>query len=495
VKNNDRVLVVGSGPSGACAALFLAKKGVDVLLLEAGAERALLGVTARVRGITVAKYRPELRRRTGVTMAGDPGAEIFEELGPGGLSNHWSCAVPRFSREDFADAARSGEVYTWPIGYDDLAPFYDRVEPLLHVAASASDLPQLPGANARKRWELGADWDAVIDAAKSSGRTIVAMPYAYGADTMVTLGGTAFNAYVRLVRPELRSGRLSVRHGTRVLRLVWSPRSKRVEAAIVRDRETGREERVPCRAVVLAAGAVNSAQILLESAHADFPDGLGNTHGVLGRYLHDHPLGKLVIDLGKPMSMLPAAYVTRAALDKARPLYAAACMQWSGAAALARSVLSGRPGKLDWIGFSVFGTMAPAEHDFVALDRNRPPVDGVAALTLHARHPREAGVVLDEARDDLVALLERAGWQPRVRVWKVEAFGNSVHYGGTCRMHASPKFGVLDGWNRVHGVKNVVVGDSAAFTTGPEKNPALTGMALAARASERLATELTEGDL
>jgi choline dehydrogenase-like flavoprotein len=321
------------------------------------------------------------------------------------------------------------------------------------------------------------------------------MPYAYGADTMVTLGGTAFNAYVRLVRPELRSGRLTVRQGARVLRLIWSSATKRVEAAIVRDQETRREESIPCRAVVLAAGAVNSAQILLESVSADFPDGLGNEHGVLGRYLHDHPLGKLVIDLGRPMSVLPAAYVTRASLDRARPLYAAACMQWAGAAAVARSVLRGRPGKLDWIGFSVFGTMAPSADDFVALDPKKPPVDGVAALTLHARHPPEARVVLDEARDELVGLLERTGWQPRVRVWKVEAFGNSVHYGGTCRMHASPKFGVLDGWNRVHGVKNVVVGDSASFTTGPEKNPALTGMALAARASDRLATELIEGEL
>ena len=493
--DTDRVLVVGSGPSGAAAAVFLIRAGINVLLLEAGVARPVLGLTARVRGITVAKFRPALRRRSEITMTGDSNAEVFEELAPGGLSNHWSCAVPRFSREDFADAARAGEAYAWPLGYDDLAPWYDRVEPLLHVAGSSVDHAQLPASNARHRWELGSDWDAVVHAARGSGRTVVAMPYAYGADTMVTLGGTAFNAYVRLLRPELRSGRLKARYGARVSRLEWSPASKGVVAAWVRDVHSGSEERVGCRAVVLAAGAVNSAQILLESAHADFPNGLGNTHGVLGRYLHDHPLGKLVIDLGKPVSMLPAAYVTRLAAERARPLYAAACMQWAGSASLARSVLKGKPGRMDSVGFSVFGTMAPSEHDFVALDRNASRHDGISPLTLHARHPHEAREVLDQARDDVVSLLERAGWAPRVRVWKIEAFGNSVHYGGTCRMHSSPRFGMLDAWSRLHAVRNVVVADSAAFTTGPEKNPALTGMALAARASERLARELREGGL
>jgi choline dehydrogenase-like flavoprotein len=177
-------------------------------------------------------------------MTGDRNADLFEALVPGGLSNHWSCAVPRFSREDFADAERAGEAYTWPIGYDDLAPWYDRVEPLLHVAGSANDLPQLPAANARSRWELGADWGGVAEQATASGRTVVAMPYAYGADSMVTLGGTAFNAYVRLVRPELRSRRLEVLHGTRALRLEWSPKTKRVQAVVVRDQRTGRDERL-----------------------------------------------------------------------------------------------------------------------------------------------------------------------------------------------------------------------------------------------------------
>lgn len=116
-------------------------------------------------------------------------------------------------------------------------------------------------------------------------------------------------------------------------------------------------------------------------------------------------------------------------------------------------------------------------------------------LILHTRHPPESRRALDEARDQLVQALSAAGWNPRVRVWQVEVVGNSVHYGGTCRMHASPRFGMLNAWSRLHAVPNVAVADSAAFTTGPEKNPVLTAMALAARAADRLACDLRAGDL
>ena len=67
-----------------------------------------------------------------------------------------------------------------------------------------------------------------------------------------------------------------------------------------------------------------------------------------------------------------------------------------------------------------------------------------------------------------------------------------MHYGGSVRMHRSPEFGVLDAWSRVHDAPNVAVVDMGAFTTGPEKNPTLTAMALASRAAGRPADDLAE---
>jgi choline dehydrogenase-like flavoprotein len=170
-------------------------------------------------------------------------------------------------------------------------------------------------------------------------------------------------------------------------------------------------------------------------------------------------------------------------------------MQWSGAAIVAEGLLQRYPGRLHWTGFSVFGTMAPSADNWIALDSSQRSEDGTQGIALHIRHPPEARQVLDDTRDQIVRLLARAGFEPEVRVWKVEPAGNSNHYGGTCRMHASPQFGMLDAWSRLHACKNVVVADSSAFTTGQEKNPVLTSMTLAARASDRLAAELKSGDV
>jgi choline dehydrogenase-like flavoprotein len=484
-----RVVVVGSGPPGAAAALFLARAGVDVLVLDAGVEQAAFGLTLRVRGYTVVRQHRTLCQREDFSPSGGD-ALLYEDLAPGGLTNHWSCAVPRYAPDDFADARRAGEAFTWPLEYEDIEPWYARVEPLLRIAGSTRGRPQLPAGVVQHRRELGSDWTAIAVRAARIGRCVAPMPYAYGGETTLTPSGTAFNSFVRLLRPEIRAGRIAMRFGARVLRLERTRREAKVDAVVFKDAVTGVEERMTCAAVVLAAGAVGTAEVLFASADGEYPDGLGNTHGVLGRYLHDHPLAKLVVDLGEKISVQPPSYWTRPTLRQTTPLYAAACMQWSGTSLLLRSLLHGTPRRLPWIGFSVFGTIEPSRDNWIAPDPTARPRNGRTPIRMNFVSTPQAIKALENARQDVESVLADRGLSPRVRDWVLEKPGNSNHYGGTCRMHASPQYGMLDGWSRMHAVPNVAVVDSSAFTTGPEKNPVLTAMALAARAGDRLGKDL-----
>ncbi len=484
-----RAVVIGTGPAGAAAAWTLHRAGIAVTILEAGSERSALGLTVRTRELTVFRLRRHLAHPPRLAPGVAPTPDWYVDLAAGGLSNHWTCAVPRFAPEDLSDGERLGEQHRWPLSYEELGAHYPEMERLLQISGGGYDVPNLPGGEVSDPATLAPDWQPIVEQAAARGHGVAPLPLAYSGRWTATASGTPFNSYSRMLAGLPRSPRFQIVFSARALRLEWSGEHKRVTRVIYRDAR-GAEVALPATVVVVAAGALNSTRLLLASTSPDFPAGLGNTEDVLGRYLHDHPLAHVGFDTRKVLSIHPPSYVTRGPYQGSEPLSGVASVLWSNTGMRVRRALLPGGGSSHAIGFNLFGTVAPERDHRVSLAANQDDGSGVAGLRIELSFSPQTIATIEQARDRLAEILESAGVCPTRTHWELRNVGSSVHYGGTVRMHASPRYGMLDGRCRLHAVPNVLVVDSSAFTTGPEKNPTLTSMALAARACSLLARDL-----
>jgi len=479
------VIVIGSGPCGAVAARELVDRGFDVTMLDAG-DRAPRGAIIRVADRTVARWIEPGRLLTARHRSvADPGAVWESSLSQGGLSNYWTSAVPRFSAEDFVDGSRRDVRFEWPISYDDLAPYYDIVERTLRVTAGPA-FPNIPGNLVAHPARLPREWRKLCERAVELGYPMGAIPMAKGRPWMVAARATGFSSYHCVVKPLERSANFRLVRSARVSRIHWSSASGRADGVEYVDGSSGTTSFLEAGAIVVAAGALDSTQIMMRSISADFPHGLGNTHDVLGRYLHDHPRQWWPADFSRALPALRhPVYISRGPYDPARSLNGV-----SMTIGLANSQHRSRSlygGSTSSFGVQVFGTIVPHEESTVSLDPAAAADDLDAPLHIAIRYDEESINDVDSARPRFREIFSALGIraEPRGPFHELHP-GSSVHWGGTVRMHRSPRYGMLDEWNRVHDVPNVVVCDASCFTTGPEKNPTVTAMAIAARAARHM---------
>jgi choline dehydrogenase-like flavoprotein len=274
----------------------------------------------------------------------------------------------------------------------------------------------------------------------------------------------------------------------RAVALNWARRAGRVES-VDHVSASGERRTARARAFVVAAGAIDSTVLLMRSRSDDFPTGLGNANGLLGRYLHDHPREWWPAEAKRPLHLLShPVYITREPYGSTAPLLATSLtLGLAGRGQRPRTFYRGS-GRV--FGVQAFGTMIPTPAPGVTLADDEPSTRPRISL----RYDADATANLASARQRLRDVLASGGVDVTVRGPFHEVRpGSSVHYGGSVRMHADPVFGVLDGRNRIHDVVNVAVVDSSCFTTGAEKNPTLTAMALSARAADALADDLLAG--
>ena len=487
--DQQRTIVIGSGPSGATAALALLERGIPVTMLESG-QMFRAGLVIRALGRNLFRQWAPIAEGYAYVATGDPDTEWQSALSPGGLSNYWTGAVPRFAPEDFLEGARLHERYRWPISYAELAPYYTYVERLLGVVGERRAVPQAstPEELVQER-QLPGGWRAVAEGAETRGQGLWYAPLADGPNWHLRRAGHAFNSFDRIVSRLGRFPGFELRLGAHAQKLTWNSALGRVDGVDFVDRSSGQPQHLAASAVVVAAGPLASPKLLMQSTSIDFPDGLGNTNGVLGCFLHDHPKDWCVLDVDRPLPRLDQPlHLTRAPYADSPPLLAASIT--IGPMSKWDRILSLVGANTTQFGLVTFATMLPEERNYLRLDPEKRDQFGMPVLDVHIRYGAEVAETIAAAHDRFLAVLSRAGIRGTLECPQDKLVpGSAAHYGGGARMHASREFGVLDGRNRLHGVDNVAVVDASSFTTAVEKNPTLTAMALAARAADRLADD------
>jgi choline dehydrogenase-like flavoprotein len=529
------VCIIGAGATGATAAKVLTEAGRHVVALEKGPWR-----TRETFGgdelANVNRYNlwpdPQLNPRTVRTSVDDQAkVELFCPVPQmvGGGTVHWQGWLPRFTPEDFRLRSIAGDVpgttlADWPISYDELEPYYDKIEWAFGVSGQA-------GANAYEGWrsrgypcppmpqsryaekfhkgcaELGWNSFPTPQAALSQpfdGRppTVVsAFAQQHGDPT-----GTRSSALNVFIPHALATGRYDLRPESYVRELALDS-AGRIRAAVYTDAD-GRTVEQEADAFILAGGAIESARLLLMSTSSRFPTGLANGSDLVGRNVTFHEYSASVGTFDDPIyAWAGGGYVSASSFqfynhDSSRGFVSGGHIAAAGVG-IPLPInwhLPGRPTwgteakKIDRELFSHSMAVAMVLHDMPQhenrVDLDPQVVDAwglpVARITLtpHENDLTQGRFLVDRCGE----ILEAAGAKTADRVYPTRITGNCSHQHGTTRMGDDPDSSVLDRNCRAHQVDNLFVVDGGPMPTATGANPTLTMMANAWRVADHILT-------
>ncbi|MFD9793383.1 GMC oxidoreductase [Streptomyces sp. NPDC059070] len=504
-------IVVGSGAAGGWAAKTLAEHGIRVLVLEAG---PLLAGDQRVDRAAHSGARQPVQSRCSAYEPGnshlfvddldhpyqtpqDTPFHWFRGRQTGGRLPLWAGVCLRLSDREFSgETGRhlGADHRSWPIRHAELAPYYARVESFMRVSGGGEHSPGVPApAAARAREQTrGERRLAAAVAARWPGRQL--------------LGGRVADAPADAVLSRaLRTGRVTLRTDAVVSHLETDSRGGRATGVVFVDRRTGATHRERAATVVLAASAIESVRILLNSRSRHHRDGLGGNHGQLGRYFFDHVAGASVSGVVPGLDVRPVprpdpGFVPVCHIPDFRDgergfpggygitVFAPEVLPLSRASAAWALEHDAAPFRM-WAS----GEVLPGRDNRVTL-ADESDAFGIPQARVRLAYGSAEQAMAAHQAAEMRAMADAAGFTVHEVGDRPATPGTSVHEMGGAAMGTTARDSVVDRAGRLWEAPNVVVADAACFTTGGWQNPTLTIMALAARAGDRLARAAGAGE-
>ncbi|MGV3528769.1 MAG: GMC oxidoreductase [Flavisolibacter sp.] len=564
------VIIVGSGAGGGMAAYTLANAGVSVALIEAGP------MYDPAKNVTQLKWSYESPRRGASTkyrpfgdfdasywgweIDGEPYTKAagtqwdwWRARMLGGRTNHWGRISLRFGPKDFKRRSIDGLGDDWPIGYEDIKPYYDRIDKLIGVFGTNEGLENDPDGYFLPPPKPRLHELFIKNAATQAGVRVIPSRLSILTQKINDQRGACFycgqcnrgcqvygdfSSSSVLVKPAMATGNVDV-FDEAMAREVMTDKNGLATGISYVSKKDLQEYQVKGKTVILAASACESARLLLNSKSPRHPNGLANSSGVVGKYLHDSTgaaMGGVLPQLFDRkrynedgvggMHVYSPWWLDNKKLDFPRGYH---IEYWGGQGMPAygfgwgienlngKYVVKGQQKeaggygkslKEDYrffygagVGMAGRGEAIAREDNFCEIDPNVVDKFGIPVLRFNvkwsdyeikqAKHMKET---FKEIMHNMGAVITWGDDGPENN-YGLETPGKIIHEAGTVRMGSDPRKSALNQYNQAHDCKNLFVVDGGAFVSQADKNITWTILALSLRASEYLVSEKKKGNV